>query len=156
MTDIRKKTIEGLKKGDTFSVSRTFTRADVHEFAGMTKDYNPVHFDDRFIKAKGFDGPICHGLLVGGMLSEIGGQIGWLASEMGFNFIKPVFFGDTIVCKMTITDINEKGWAEATAEYRNQDGTMVMKGNLKGIIPKFEEREIMRQMMNEAKAEEKN
>lgn len=82
MTDIRKKTIDGLAAGSRFSVTREFTEADVHRFAAITGDYNPVHFDKRFSDARGFDGPVCHGLLVAAMISEIGGQIGWLASQM--------------------------------------------------------------------------
>ena len=64
MSNIRTKAIEGIKLGDTFSVSRTFTEHDVLEFADISRDYNPVHFDKRFANVKGLDGRICHGLLV--------------------------------------------------------------------------------------------
>jgi acyl dehydratase len=47
MSWIRKKTLEGLKAGDSFSISRTFTEEDVSLFAGITRDYNPVHFEKR-------------------------------------------------------------------------------------------------------------
>jgi acyl dehydratase len=77
MSEIRKKTIEGLKVGDTFTVSRTFVEQDVLDFANMPKDYNPVHFDERFVKAKNLRGKICLGLLVGSLVKEIGGKIGW-------------------------------------------------------------------------------
>ena len=63
MSHIRKKAIEGLEIGDTFSVSRTFTEQDVVRFADISRDYNPIHFDQRFTKVKNFDGLICHGLL---------------------------------------------------------------------------------------------
>ncbi len=53
MTHIRKKAIEGLNVGDTFSVSRKFTERDVILFADITRDYNPVHFDERFTEVKG-------------------------------------------------------------------------------------------------------
>jgi 3-hydroxybutyryl-CoA dehydratase len=95
MSWIREKTLEGLKTGDFFSISRTFTEEDVIRFAAITRDYNPVHFDERFSGAKSFSGRICHGLLVASMISEIGGQIGWLASEMKFHFKKPVYIGET-------------------------------------------------------------
>lgn len=75
----RKKTIEGIKVGDTFSVSRKFSEKEMIQFAEITRDYNPVHFDERFTEAKNFKGRICHGLLVASMITEIGGQIGWLA-----------------------------------------------------------------------------
>lgn len=143
MTDIRKKTIQGLAEGDSFSVSRIFNETETIEFADMTKDYNPVHFDKKFTEAKGLKGKICHGMLVGSMISEIGGQIGWLASEMQFNFKKPVYFGDKVTCKMVITEINEKRWATAKAEYKNQDGLLVMEAFLKGIIPGQKEIDIM-------------
>jgi len=84
MSDSRNKAIAGLKPGDSFAVSRTFTEQDTSIFADISRDYNPVHFDDRFANAKGFPGRICHGLLVASMVTEIGGQIGWLASGMTF------------------------------------------------------------------------
>ena len=149
MTHIRKKAIEGLNAGDTFSVSRKFTERDVILFADITRDYNPVHFDERFTEVKGFKGRICHGLLVASMISEIGGQIGWLASEMNVSFKKPVYFGDKIICDFTITDIEDSGWASAKAEYKNQDGTIVVVAFLKGIIPGFKEKDVMNVMIAE-------
>ena len=148
-SQIRKKAIDGLTVGDMFSISRQFTERDVILFAGMTRDYNPVHFDERFTQVKGFSGQVCHGLLVASMISEIGGQIGWLASEMRFSFKKPVYFGDTIVCNFTITDIDDNGWAAAKAEYTNQNGTLVMEALLKGIIPGSKEKDVMKAMIAE-------
>jgi 3-hydroxybutyryl-CoA dehydratase len=149
MTQIRKKAIEGLRVGDMFSVSRTFMEEDTTSFANITKDYNPIHFDDRFVKVKGLNNRICHGLLVAGMITEIGGQLGCLASEMSFDFKKPVYFKDTIECRLTITDLDDKGWINSTAEYKNQNGTLVIKGFLKGIVPDFKTREVMKMMVAE-------
>jgi len=108
MSEIRDKTIQGLKAGDSFIVMRRFTEDDMLAFADVTRDYNPVHFDQRFTRLKEFRAPICHGLLVGSLLTEVGGQIGWLASEMSFRFKRPVYFGDTIECTFTITEINAR------------------------------------------------
>ncbi len=148
-SSMRKKAIAGLKVGDVFSVSREFSHTEVNRFAAVSRDYNPVHFDARFTAAKGFNGPICHGLLVAAMISEIGGQIGWLASEMRFDFKKPVYFGDRIECEMEITDIDDRGRAAAAAQYRNQHGIVVMKAFLKGIVPGEKEKEVMRAMVAE-------
>lgn len=149
MTYIRNKTIEGLKTGDCFSISRTFTEQDVIGFADMTLDYNPVHFEDRFSNAKKFGGRICHGLLVGSMLTEIGGQIGVLASHMDFSFKRPVYFGDTITCAWTFTDIDARGRAKAVVEFSNQDGQIVISANVKGILPNVDERAILKAMVAE-------
>ncbi len=52
MSQIRKQTIQGLTVGATFTVSRKFTEQDMMSFADITRDYNPIHFDERFVAAK--------------------------------------------------------------------------------------------------------
>ena len=146
---IRRKAIEGFEVGDSFSISRTFTERDVVDFANITRDYNPVHFDDRFAKVKNFNGRICHGLLIASILTEIGGQIGWLASEMNYRFKKPVYFFDTITCYFTITDIDECDRAKAEAVFKNQNEDTVLEAYLTGIIPGLAEKRVMNIMMDE-------
>ena len=149
MSYIREKTIAGLKLGDSFTVSRTFTEDDAAAFAGLSRDYNPVHFDLRFAKAKNFQGLICHGLLVASLLTEIGGQIGWLASEMNFRFKKPVYFADTIDCHVTITELDDRGRAKAEAIFKNQRGETVTEANVSGIVPGLAEKSVMTAMIRE-------
>ena len=149
MSDIRKRAIEGLKPKDTFTVSRTFTEQDVLHFADITRDYNAVHLEDRFAAVKNLQGRICHGLLVAGMITQIGGQIGWLASRFDLRFIKPVYFGDTITCRLTLDDIDEKGWARAEAVYKNQEGVTVLEASVEGILPGDPERKVLQAMVDE-------
>lgn len=149
MTQIRKLAIEGLVVGHRLRVSRQFTEADMERFGDVTRDYNPVHYDARFASAKKFRNRICHGLLVAGMITEIGGQVGWLASGMNFRFKGPVYFGDTIECILTITDVDADGKASARATYRNQHDQEVITAELFGILPGDAERGIMDKMLIE-------
>ncbi len=149
MSQIRRKAIAGFNVGDSFTVQRTFTEADMIAFSEITRDYNPIHFDDRFAAVKNFKGRICHGLLVAGMLTEVGGQMGWLASVMNFRFKKPVYFGDTITCKLTITEIDTRHKARAQAEYRNAEGVVVLEADLEGILPAAAEQEVLAAMVAE-------
>ena len=149
MSEIRNRTIQGLQLGDTFTISRRFTEEDMMSFANVTRDYNAVHLDSRFSGAKNFKDRICHGLLVGSMLTEIGGQIGWLASVMSFRFKQPVYFGETITCKFTIAEVDERRRAKAEAVYFNQDGDIVLEAELKGILPDAAERRILDAMVVE-------
>ena len=150
MSDIRKRTIQGLKVGDSFFVERTFTEKDMLIFSEITRDYNPIHFEPRFAAAKKFKGRICHGLLVGSILTEIGGQIGWLASLMNFRFRLPVYFGDTIKCSLSITEIDPKNQkAKAEVIYRNQEDAVVLEAELAGILPNTRERQILDAMVAE-------
>lgn len=149
MSIIRERTIAGLSPGTVFTISRTFSASQVEQFADLTRDYNPIHFDPRFIASKGLKGRICHGLLVGGMVTEVGGQIGWLASGMHFLFKRPVYIGDTITCTLTITEVNEKNRARADAVLVNQDGEVVLTAHLTGRIPGQTEIQVLKQMVEE-------
>ena len=149
MSAIRKRTIQGLQIGDTFTVTRRFTEKDVKVFADITHDYNPVHFDTRYSGAKSFTGRICHGLLVGSILTQVGGQIGWLASVMNFRFKQPVYFDETITCRFTITEVDERRRARAEAVYLNQSGSVVLEAELEGILPDASERKILDAMVAE-------
>ena len=125
------------------------SRKEAESFGDITRDYNPVHYDARWAKAKGFEGLICHGLLVGSMICELGGQVGWLATGMSFKYINPVYFGDTITCTITITKIADSGRAEAEAFFTNEGGDQVCYASLTGLVPLNHEREILRRMLEE-------
>jgi acyl dehydratase len=149
MTSMRVRAVKGIQVGDRFRVARTFTEQDAIDFSGVSRDYNPVHFDERFAAAKGFNGRIIHGLLVGSLLTEIGGQLGLLAAEMTFSFRKPVYFEDTITCELTITQIDARGFVQANVTFTNADNAVVLEASVKGILPGEREREIMSAMVEE-------
>ena len=147
MPQWRKRAAEGISAGDRFSFSRVFNLGDVSAFGELTRDYNPVHCDDAFAGLKGFEGPICHGLLAGSMICEIGGQLGWLATGMGFEFKKPVYPGDTITCELTVDVVDASHLAHAHARWTNQDGVEVMAGALEGYLPDRATRDRLNEMM---------
>lgn len=147
MSSLRQRALQGLKAGDTLSVTRTFSRAETEAFGDLTRDYNPVHYESSFAATKGFDRLILHGLLTGGMVCEIGGQVAWLATDMAFKFHQAVYFGDTITCTVTITELDENGWAKADAIYTNQHGQVVVSGKLGGQVPMGSSRQTLAQMV---------
>lgn len=148
MKSFRQRAAEGLQTGDSFTLSRCFSQEDIQRFAQISRDYNPVHFDARFAEARRFKAPVSHGLLTASLMTEIGGQIGWLASAMTFHFKRPVYPGDTVTCHWLIKDMDEKGRATAVITMTNEDGT-VLEGETNGVLPGPQEREIMRQMLAE-------
>ncbi len=149
MSHIRSKAVTGLAVGDTFTITRTFSQDETLTFGQLTRDYNPVHYDMRFAEVKGFNGLISHGLLTGSMVCEVGGQIGWLASRMDFRFKQPVYFGDSITCRVTITKREPSGKAEAKAVMTNQDGVEVVEAQLEGFVPGPAEKEVLQAMQAE-------
>ena len=149
MVSFRERAAEGLQVGDSFRTSRIFTGDDVIRFAQISRDYNPVHFDARFAKARNLPAPICHGLLVASLATEIGGQIGWLASAMNFRFKGPVYVGETITCSWVITAIDQNGRAKASVTLTKEDGVTVIEAEISGILPGVEERKVLNQMLSE-------
>jgi 3-hydroxybutyryl-CoA dehydratase len=138
-----------IKAGTTATLTRTFTADELTQFGALTRDYNPVHYEPRFCATKGFDAPICHGLLVGSMLCEPGGQWAWLASEMSFRFIKPVYVGDTITCTLTMTEVDNRRFARAEVTFTNQHGDTVQTGTIAGYLPAGDSRATLQTLLDE-------
>ena len=146
---MRLRAIAGLKAGDSFVVKRAFRQEDTNSFGDLTRDYNPVHYEERWSEEKGFKGLICHGLLIGAMICEFGGQVGWLATGMNFKFIKPVYFNEEITCTITITKVAMTGRAEAEAIYTNGTGEQVGLAHMTGRLPIKDECHLLERMVSE-------
>jgi 3-hydroxybutyryl-CoA dehydratase len=98
---------DSIEEGQIFTFQRTFTEGDVALFCGVTGDYNPYHIDETFVQSSWFGRRIIPGLLTGSMITHIGGMIGFLASEMHFQYVAPVYIGDTITCTVTFAEKDE-------------------------------------------------
>ncbi len=147
MTSMRQRAADGLKVGDRFTVQRCFSDSEIHAFAALSRDYNPVHCDPDYVALKGMRAPIAHGLLTASLMTEIGGQIGWLARSMAFDFKRPVYPGETLTCDWLIVDLDARGRARATIQVTNQDGVTVLEGQTSGVVPAAPERARLAQMI---------
>ena len=123
-----------IQVGHTFTFRRTFTEGDVALFCGVTGDYNPYHIDEHFSRNSWFGRRIIPGLLTSSMITHIGGMIGFLATEMSFQYIGAVYIGDTITCTVTFVEKNEaKRLLSATASFVNQDGMEILQARFSGF-----------------------
>jgi acyl dehydratase len=120
--------------GHTYIYRRTFADSDVTAFCRVTGDFNPFHLDDKFAAESWFGKRILPGLLTASMATHIVGMIGFLASHMEFEFIEPVFVGDTLTCACTIADKDpEHHRLHITLLWTNQRGEEVLRGRCSGI-----------------------
>ena len=100
----------------------------------MTGDYNPYHQDESFAAESWYGRLTIPGLLTGSMLTHIGGMLGFLATEMSFEYLAPVFVGDTISCTVTVADKDEaKRKIVASAGFVNQDDVEVLRARFAGF-----------------------
>ena len=120
--------------GQTFTFRRTFTDGDVALFCGVTGDYNPYHQDAEFARESPYGRPTIPGLLTGSMLTHIGGLLGFLATEMTFEYVAPVYVGDTITCTVTVLEKDEpRRRVECGVDFVNGEGAQVLRARFAGF-----------------------
>lgn len=123
-----------MKIGDIITFERTFTAKDVELFTEVSCDEGVHHItpDDQ-------GRLVIQGLLTATLPTKIGGDANVLARTMNFEFIRPVFTGDTIKCEV---EIQSYEWEESkkrtsigtTFTCKNHGGKEVLKGSFAGVI----------------------
>lgn len=125
---------EAIPPGAVYSWRRTFTEGDVTLFCGVTGDFNPYHLDAEFAAGSRFGRRIVPGLLTASMCTHIGGMLGFLASDMRFDYLAGVFVGDTVTCTVRFTDRDEsRSRLRGEVSCVNQDGREVLRGDFGGV-----------------------
>lgn len=100
-----------IQVGDTASLSKTITDEDIRTFADLTSDHNPMHLDDEFAGKTKFGRRIAHGMLSASLISAVlANQLpgrGTVYLGQSLQFVAPVFPGDTVTARVTVTKIRE-------------------------------------------------
>jgi len=124
--------------GDKVAFTRTLTEADVALFIGTTWDVNPLHTDEVYSAATQFKHRIVPGLLTASLLTHLGGLWAFLATEMDFHFLAPVYVGDSITAQAEVAEIDsETGGVLLKCSCTNQDGKPVLTADVRGYPGKF-------------------
>ncbi len=126
-------TFSELKIGQTASVQKTFSAADVTMFAGVSLDVNPVHMSDAYAKNTLFGKRIVHGILTSGLISAALGNYlpgpGTIYLGQELKFLAPVYLGDDITATVEIVELREdKKIVKLNTSCVNQDGKTVISG----------------------------
>ena len=133
-----------IKVGDSASVTKTITDADIRTFGDLTGDHNPLHFDKEHARRTRFGKPIGHGMLTGSLFSpiiahQLPGE-GAIYLSQSLRFVAPVFAGDTITALLTVTHVREdKQIITLEGVAKNQKGETVITGEsvvlVEGLTP---------------------
>ena len=120
-------------EGQTASLTRTISEADVEAFAWVTGDANPVHLDEEMAARTRFGKRIAHGMLVGSFISGLlGAQFpgpGTIYMSQTMKFLRPVYLGDTIRVVATVIAYRaDKEILTLRTEIFNQGGDAVLSG----------------------------
>ncbi|GIN94800.1 enoyl-CoA hydratase [Siminovitchia terrae] len=122
-----------LKVGDIILSERTFSVRDVGLFTEISGDKGNHHIipDEQ-------GRLVIQGLLTATLPTKVGGDNNILARTMNFEFLRPVFTGDTIICEVKIEKYerqkNNRTAISASFSCENQNEKEVLKGNFSGVI----------------------
>ncbi|MCE2510358.1 MAG: MaoC family dehydratase [Alphaproteobacteria bacterium] len=101
--------LEDLTVGMSASYAKTITDADIVLFAGVSGDTNPVHLNQEFASRTMFKDRIAHGMLSAGFISAVLGTKlpgpGCIYLSQNVKFKAPVKIGDTVLARVTVTEI---------------------------------------------------
>lgn len=128
------------------SPRRTITEADVAAFAGLAGDFNPLHVDEVFAVGSVFGRRVAHGALVLSVATGLRqqmpvfrGSLRALLELRSWRFLRPVFFGDTVVVRSTVesareTSREDQGIVIQRIDVVNQDGETVQSGEMVSLV----------------------
>ena len=121
-----------LEVGGKARWSRVFTVEDVRRFSEVSGDRGVHHVE------LDPDGRLMvQGLLTATLPTKLGGDLSYLAREMVFEFLRPVFTGDRIECVSTATRVERQSgrtYAEFAISCTNQAGREVLRAGTRGVI----------------------
>ena len=106
--------IEDLTVGQSASMAKTVTEADIILFSGVSTDVNPVHLNEEWAKTTMFKGRIAHGMLSAGFISAVLANKlpgpGTIYLGQNLKFKAPVRPGDTVrtVCAVKEITVEKK------------------------------------------------
>jgi 3-hydroxybutyryl-CoA dehydratase len=121
-----------LTVGQVAVFERRFSDEDVLAFTRLSGDAGRHHARPDALGRR-----VVHGLLTASLPTKIGGDLDFLARDMSFEFLRPVFTGDTIRCEATIASVEpEAGRARVMLRGScwNQDGKEVLRFVTSGVV----------------------
>jgi len=102
--------IDELEVGMSRFIEKVIDDEEIHAFAVLSSDHNPVHMDEEYATDTPYNGRIAHGMLGAGLISAvIGEQLpghGTIYLEQKLRFTAPVRPGDKVRAEVTIHDID--------------------------------------------------
>ena len=140
MKEIKNRTFDEIKLGETASLVRKLTYKDIELFAIMSGDINPAHVDQTFANSNSFHKIVAHGMWGAALISTVfGTQLpgpGAIYVDQSLHFVRPVGLGDTITVTVTATKKIERTHRVIfECRVSNQHAEEVISGTAEVIAP---------------------
>ena len=119
--------------GQTASLTRTVTLADIERFTEISGDRNPLHHDQAVAEASHFGGIIVHGGVTSAILNAVVAEKlpgpGSVFLNVNWDFTAPVRPGDTITGTVEVLEARaDKPVTTLRTTVTRQDGVVALEG----------------------------
>ena len=133
---------KNIRIGDTASITRKFTEADVIQYAELSTDKNLIHLDAEYAAKTQFKQRIVHGMLVGSLFSALLGQHlpgeGSIYMAQNMQFKAPVFLDMEVIASVEIIAIHEtKPIVTLKTRCVDESGKTLIEGDAVMYVPWF-------------------
>ena len=130
---------EDLQVGQSASLAKTITEADILMFSAVSMDTNPVHLDEEAAKASQFGGRIAHGMLSAGLISAVMGTRlpgpGTIYLGQTLKFRAPVRIGDTVTATAEVVALDPARRRATLRTTCTVAGKVVIEGEAQALVP---------------------
>jgi 3-hydroxybutyryl-CoA dehydratase len=130
---------EDLSPGMSETYSKEVKSSDVIGFAEISGDRNPIHLSEHFAAQTPFKGRIAHGLYTASLISAVIGTRlpgpGAIYLQQTLNFRAPVRIGDTVIARVEVVELSEKGNRVKLACTCAVGDTLVLEGDALVKVP---------------------
>lgn len=119
--------------GQVATRSLTVTADHVRTFAELSGDWNPLHFDEAFVRQTKFGRLVAQGGLTTGVLHALVAMDmpgpGTVFLSQDWKFTAPVYIGDTITASAEVASVHAaKPVCQLRVRVTRQDDTVVLEG----------------------------
>lgn len=132
-------TYDELEIGQTASITKEITFADIQGFAAVSGDVNPAHLDSNYAAATMFKEVIAHGMLNGAYISAVLGTklpgLGTIYLGQDLSFMKPVKIGTILEVVLKVKEKLPKNRVVIECNCYNQDKEVVCTGIARVLAP---------------------
>jgi 3-hydroxybutyryl-CoA dehydratase len=130
---------EDLSVGQSASLGKTITEADILMFAAVSMDTNPVHLNAEVAAGSVFKQRIAHGMLSAGLISAVlGTQLpgpGTIYMGQSLRFRAPVKIGDTVTATAEVTALDAEKKRVTLKTVCTVAGKVVIEGEATVLAP---------------------
>jgi 3-hydroxybutyryl-CoA dehydratase len=130
---------EDLQLGQSASIAKTITEADILLFAAVSTDTNPVHIDAEAARKSQFGERIAHGMLSAGLISAVLGTRlpgpGTIYLGQTLRFRAPVKIGATVTATAEITALDPERKRATLKTTCTVGGKVVIEGEATVMVP---------------------